>query len=112
MFRQPRGVCEPLAERASRVHQTSWRGHQLLDARRNGVVDELRAVNLGIDLHDSSNSACVPLATIVPLSSTMIWSALRTVLMRWAMTNDVRPRISRSSACWISYSVATSTLLV
>ena len=37
---------------------------------------------------------------------------MRTVLMRWAMTNDVRPAISLSSACWIWYSVATSTLLV
>ena len=36
---------------------------------------------------------------------TRIWSALRIVLSRWAMTKLVRLAISRSSASWMSFSV-------
>ena len=38
---------------------------------------------------------------IRPRSTTRIWLARRTLLIRWAMMKVVRPTISRSSACWI-----------
>ena len=47
----------------------------------------------------------------VPFSSTMISSAFRTALTRWAMISFVVPE-SPFSACWIAYSVSMSSALV
>ena len=46
----------------------------------------------------ASSSPCVPRSTMRPRSSTMIWSASRTVDSRWAITIVVRPTASASSA--------------
>ncbi len=50
--------------------------------------------------------------TMRPSWMTMIWSAWRMVLRRWAITKLVRWAISRSSARWMSRSVRVSTELV
>src|SRR5262249_22236983 len=49
----------------------------------------------------ASSSACVPLSTIAPASSTMMRSACSMVERRCAMTNVVRWRNSCSSAAWM-----------
>src|SRR5438552_10858896 len=46
---------------------------------------------------------------ISPSFNTSTWSAWRMVLRRCAITNDVRPCNSTSSACWMTRSVRVST---
>mmetsp|Transcript_163292 Transcript_163292/g.396872 ORF Transcript_163292/g.396872 Transcript_163292/m.396872 type:complete len:252 (-) Transcript_163292:1424-2179(-) len=58
------------------------------------------------------SSAWVPRSTMQPWRMTTIWSALRTVVSRWAMTRVVRPVMSRSRASWIRRSVSLSRALV
>ena len=55
------------------------------------------------------SAACVPSSTTCPWSSTRMRSAPITLDSRCASTSVVRPRVSRSSACWISASFSAST---
>jgi hypothetical protein len=48
------------------------------------------------------SSSWVPDSAMVPPETTMIRSARRIVDSRWAMTKEVRPRSSVSSAFWMS----------
>src|SRR5215813_3829813 len=56
--------------------------------------------------------AWVPRSTISPPSSTRIWSALRMVESRCAITNVVRPRRSERRPSWIIASLSESRLAV
>ncbi len=54
------------------------------------------------------SSVWVPISTMRPDSRTAMRSADRTVDSRWAITSEVRPFISRSSATWMAFSLAAS----
>mmetsp|Transcript_11014 Transcript_11014/g.29955 ORF Transcript_11014/g.29955 Transcript_11014/m.29955 type:complete len:269 (+) Transcript_11014:3387-4193(+) len=58
------------------------------------------------------SSACVPTSRIRPAPMTAIWSALSTVVSRWATTKVVRPDKSRSMASCTERSVSVSSALV
>ena len=64
---------------------------------RRGLY-HFQGVKIVIQALVSINSSCLPTSVTRPLSSTMILSALRTVVRRCAMTTVVRFAINRSRA--------------
>ncbi len=58
------------------------------------------------------NSWCVPVSIMRPSSSTIIWSALKTVFRRWAMVMTVRPCMRRRVDSSSRVSVSGSRLEV
>ena len=80
------------------------------------VVPGLRLVGhlveVGVDAVQRQQFSWLPISTMLPVSSTTMRSASRIVESRWAMTNEVRPFSSCSSACWMMTSVCVSTFAV
>ena len=95
-------VCYCASLRVERRHRAdpAGLGHEAPRSRPYGrdVVDELGAVEVGVEPAGGSSCAWVPHWTIRPPSTTRIWSALRTVESRWAITSEVRPSSAASRA--------------
>ena len=73
---------------------------------------ELQLGELGIEATASEQVLVRALVDHLPFFQNDDPVGLHTVASRWATTNEVRPRISRSSASWTSRSFSASSALV
>ena len=95
-----------LSSRQALAHRPALRLGGALEGLAGLVGLALAVPHRGVDAAARRAArACVPRSTIRPWSRTMISSAPITVDSRWAMTSVVRPRLTRSRASWISFSV-------
>src|SRR5687767_7153083 len=96
------------AQLGPRIHDDSARPARHADLVSRGSRN-CRPCSRSYNPPAASNASCVPHSTTAPPSSTTIRSARRTVDSRCAMTNTVRPSISRSRASNSSASVSISS---
>ena len=108
---RPRGAGRPSRARPRQCRRPAPR---IVEARSVRSCDRLLRRVLGLDDLDvgragRSSSACVPLPTITPSSSTTIWSASAMVDTRWATITTVASAVTGFSAARSRASVARSS---